>query len=176
MDVIREVTADSTEHGRIPESVVKSWMSSQDPDVLGATYVLLTSSIHAHRIDPPLTFDEIFEFLLRYYEWCLRTDPKSQWANSRYSAGWDLAGWFISLWDRHVDEKYIDRSKDLLERLYRTEGPELQRCIEHAILEHLFERKEIRKIFDAWRNDPGLKPAYDEAALWVAHGGTSPLS
>jgi len=151
-------------------------MSATEPDVRGATYGLLHSA-HMTRVKPALTFDEVFDFILGYFEWCIKTDPApGAWANTRYSAGWDLVGWFLALWDQRPDKKYFERIKSRLATLYKGGNAELKKSIEHAIVEHLFERKEVRKFFADWEDDPALKPAYDEGKLWVSRGGNSPLS
>lgn len=160
----------------ISDSQVRNWMRSEDADILGATYAFLSNAAQVQRVSPPLPFEEVFHFMLRYYEFCFRNDPKSRWANSRYSAGWDLAGWFSQMWDQEENKKYIHQVKSFLERLFVTGTPELRRCIEHSVIEHLFEREPIRKFFEDWAHNPQLRPAYDEAKLWIERGGRSPLT
>ena len=175
-EIRRELQSSRDETREIPASRVRNWMSSKDPDVLGATYGFFHSA-HTGRIRPKLSFDEIFDFTLAYYEWCIRTDPPpGRWASTRYSAGWDLASWFFVLWDQKRDKKYFDRIKLKLEQLYESGDADLKQAIEHAIVEHLFERKAIRKFFANWKNDPQMKAAYEEGMLWITRGGTSPLS
>jgi len=141
-----------------------------------ATYGFLSNAGQVQRVSPPLEFDEVFDFILRYYEFCFRTDPKSQWANSRYSAGWDLTGWFTQMWDEERNTKYFQAIKSMLERLYVAGNAELKKCIEDSVIEHLFERKPIRKFFEDWAHNPQLRPAYDQAKLWGDRGGKSPLT
>ena len=174
--IIRELEAPAGNENVVVKSDVQGWMKSADADTLGATYGFLSNPVCVQRVTPPLSFDEVFEFMLRYYGFCLGTDPKSQWANSRYSAGWDLVGWFTKMWDEKREAKYFQAIKSLLERLYITGDPELKKCIEHAIVEHLFERRPIRAFFSDWRDNAQLRTAYDEGMLWVSGGGSSPLS
>lgn len=151
-------------------------MTSKDLDVIDATYVLINSS-HVQRIDPPLSFDEIFDFMLHYYVTCLKENPTPRGKPPmRYSAGWDLVAWFCHLWDTGAGKQYFKRIKAQLADLYKSGDSDLKKAIEHATIEHLFERKPIRKFFADWKSDPELRPAYDEGMLWVSHGGTSPLS
>jgi hypothetical protein len=174
--IIGELKADSNETREIPVSLVRSWLTCDDPDVRGAAYGFLRSA-HASRVRPELSFDEIFDFFLRYFDWCITVDPApGAWANTRYSAGWDLVGWFFRLWDESRDKKYLERIKFQLAELYKSGAEDRKKSIEHAIIEHLFERKQIRKFFADWKNDPDLRPAYEEGMLWVTHGGSSPLS
>ena len=174
--ITRELEAGRGETREIPASRVRQWMANADPQVRGATYAFLHSA-HALRVTPALSFDEVFDFTLNYYEWCIRTDPEpGDWANNRYSAGWDMAGWFFGLWDGRCDRKYFERIKSRLAELYKTGDAALKKAIEHAIIEHLFERKQVRKFFADWQKDPELKAAYDEGMLWITHGGKTPLS
>jgi hypothetical protein len=174
--VIDELKASSTGKNPISQSEVCKWMESDDADTLGATYVFLSKPKHISRVDPPLAFDTVFSFMLKYFEFCLKTDPRSKWANSAYSAGADLVGWFVWMWDDGRGRNYFEVIKNKLAALYISGSPDLKKCIEHAIIEHLFERKQIRKFFGDWKTNPQLQPAYDEGMLWVKGGGTSPLT
>lgn len=161
---------------QISERRVHIWMSSDDPEVLGATYELLMNGKHAGRITPPLEFDDVFEFLIRYYDFCLRKNPRGSWVDDRFSASCEFVRVFVSFWDERRDKKYFDEMKSLLSRLY-TEGPgELKDSIEQAIVEHLFEREEIREFFSDWQDNPQLQPAYEAGKLWAEGGGRSPLT
>jgi hypothetical protein len=174
--ITRELEADLNETREIPAALVQTWMKSPEPDIRGATYALLYSA-HVNRVKPPIPFDDRFQFFLDYYSWCLRVDPPPfGWANTRYSAGWDLVGWFCLLWDEGISKKYFEKIKSRLEEIYKQGDAELKKAVEHAIMEHLFERKNIRQFFSSWKDDPGLKPAFDEAMLWIAGGGSSPLT
>jgi len=60
--------------------------------------------------------------------------------------------------------------------MFLTEGQDVRRCITDAILEHLFERRDITKLFRDWKDHPELGVAYREAREWVEGGGSSPLT
>lgn len=175
-EIIRELERPPGERTSIPGSEVQRWMKSQDADTLGATYGFLSKAEQVHRVTPPLSFDDVVEFMLHYYGFCLRTDPRSPWANSRYSAGWDLVGWFTRMWNEKREKKYFQAIKSLLEKLYVTGDPELKKCIEHAVVEHLFERKDIRTFFSDWLDNSELRPLYDEGNMWIDGDGKSPLT
>src|SRR5262245_35230453 len=98
-EVIKQLEISPESGTSVPLSQVRKWMSSEETDVRGATYGFLSNPAQVKRVIPALEFDESFNFLLRYYEFCLTTDPKSRWANNRYSAGWDITGWFARMWD-----------------------------------------------------------------------------
>lgn len=175
-EIIDELMAPANERKSVPQSRVREWMDRQDADSLGATYVFLSKAEHTDRVTPPLEFDPVFDFMLRYYEFCLKTNPQSEWANNAYSAGWDLVGWFVWMWDEKRDKRYFEAMKCMLAKLYLAGGPELKKCIEHAVVEHLFERKDIIAFFGDWRENSQLRPAYEEGKMWVDGGGTSPLT
>lgn len=160
----------------IAESQVRRWMSSDDSEVLGATYELLTDAKHTRRIVPALPFDDVFAFILRYFDFCLRNSPDGEWVHDRYSAGHEFVSFFVALWDEGNERKYFEAMKSLLRDLYTKGTSELKGCIELAIIEHLFERQDIREFFNDWRDDPQLRPAYERGMLWVKHGGRSPLT
>lgn len=174
--IVGELMAPVANRKSVPQSQVRGWMRAEDADTLGAVYVFLSKPEHVDRVTPPLDFDTVFDFMLRYYEFCLKTNPESEWANSAYSAGADLVGWFTRMWDDGRDKKYFNAIKSRLAQLYISGSPDMKKCIEHAIIEHLFERKHIRKFFEDWRDRPQLRPAYEEGMLWVQGGGTSPLT
>ena len=175
-EIIKQLKAPAPERQSVPRSRVLEWMKSEDADTLGATYVFLSKAQHTHRVVPLLEFDPVFAFTLRYYEFCLKTNPESKWANSAYSAGADLVGWFVWMWDEGRDKRYFETIKSRLAELYISGSPERKKCIEQAIIEHLFERKPIRKFFSDWKANPQLQPAYEEGMRWVTGGGTSPLT
>ncbi len=160
----------------IPDSQVRRWMSTSDPEALGAIYVLLTDAKLSQTITPPLPFDEVFAFLLRYFEFCLRNDPQGEWVDNRFTAGSDFVSAFVSFWDARRESKYFREMKSLLSRLYIEGSGELKDSIEQAIVEHLFERKDIRQFFADWQDDPQLRSAYEAGKLWADGGGKSPLT
>ena len=175
-EIIKELKTPSGERRAIPQSEVRRWMETTEPDTLGAVYVFLSKPDHISRVSPPLSFDPVFDFMLRYYEFCLTTNPQSKWANSAYSAGSDLVGWFVWMWDEGRDRRYLEIVKSLLARLYISGPSDLKTCIEHAVIEHLFERKPIRRFFGDWNDNPELRPAYAEGMAWIKSGGASPLT
>ncbi|HTS09769.1 MAG TPA: hypothetical protein VMP68_29660 [Candidatus Eisenbacteria bacterium] len=175
-EIVKELETSPNQGGSVPLAQVRNWMNSDDTDTLGATYGFLSNAGQVNRVTPALEFEEVFSFMLKYFEYCFRTDPKSRWANGRYSAGWDLTGWFTQMWDEKRDRKYFEAIKSMLGKLYVEGDAGLKGCIEDSVIEHLFERKPIRKFFDDWQGDPDLRPAYEQGKAWVDGGGKSPLT
>jgi hypothetical protein len=175
-EIIRRLETAEDDSSTIAVSEVRGWMTSDDVEVLGATCTLLMDARLVQRIRPSLPFDEVFAFFLRYYEFCLKQDPHGEWVDDRFSAACDIVSTFVSWWDDRRNKVYFDKIKSLLSHLYIEGTPELKRSIEQAIVEHLFERDDIRQFFSDWNEDPRLRPAYDSGVSWAKGGGTSPLT
>lgn len=130
--MLQEILEYLKKSGGSPTSIAKSdvaqWMVSDDPEVMGAVYRLVSDASLVERIMPVLPFNEIFAFLLRYYEFCLRNDPQGNWVDDRFSAACDFVSAFVSFWDDGRDKKYFQEMKSLLGRLY-TEGPGERRTL-----------------------------------------------
>jgi hypothetical protein len=167
-EIVSHLKKGKTDSFTIPRSEVIQWIASDDPEVMGAAYTLLLDATLADRIVPAPSFDEIFEFFLRYYEFCLRRDPQGEWVDDRFNAGCELVRFFVSYWDEGLEEKYFANLKSLLKRLYLEGSPDLQHTIVQAIVEHLFETEPIRRFFNDWRDDPQLREAYDQGCEWAA--------
>ena len=80
----------------VSRAKLERWINADDIHVLGATYALISDPNHVARITPPLQLSEVSAFLQRYFVRCLREDPKSDWADSRYTAGWDIVRWLAA--------------------------------------------------------------------------------
>lgn len=175
-DITTLLESAETESSPIAESKIRGWMSSDDAEVLGATHTLLTQERLVRRITPPLPFDEVFAFFLRYYEFTLKSNLHGEWVDDRFTAGCDFVSFFVLSWDEGRDKRYLSELKSLLARIYVDGPPELKISIEQAIVEHLFERDDIQTFFSDWRDNPRLRSAYDAGLSWVQAGGKSPLT
>lgn len=161
---------------RVNASVVRSWLKSDDPEVLGAIYDFMTRPNGAARISPPLDFAEYQNLMFRYGDICLRRDEAGEWADSRYSYGTRLVGWILKLWKGDDRERqFVQRWKEWLSQKYRDGDSTVRRCIVDAVLEHLFEHAELRSYFSDWKHDSLLAIAFEEADEWSRFGGHSPL-
>jgi hypothetical protein len=159
----------------IAATKVRAWMRSDDLEALGALAGALWREASVARIQPALDYEEVFRFLLEYYERCLRENPEGEWAEGRYPAGSTIASWFTALWDNaSVPRERLLQIKNWLAALYRQGDDDLRLCIETATLEYLFERAEIAAWFEDWLYDPLLGPAYERALDWGRHQGRPP--
>lgn len=175
-EIIKELRTPAGEQRDVPQSQVRRWMDSEETDVLGATYKFLMASEQTQRVKPPLDFDPVFDFILRYYAHCLKANPQSRWADDASSAAMDFVRWFVWMWDQERDRRYFETIKARLAELYISGTSDVKDRIEHGVIEHLFERAAIREFFSDWRDNPQLRRAYDEGVLWVEGGGMSPLT
>jgi hypothetical protein len=151
---------------KIPASQVRGWLSQPSVEVLGAVTQHIVRQ--SHRVDPPLSMEEICNTVQEYYKQCLiQNVQNSEYAPNRSIAGLELVGWFQSLWrDSAVPREYLVRLKTMLREL----------CIENrvpqdqmvgAVLEHLFEVPEIEEFFVDWKSDARLRSAFDLAMNWA---------
>ncbi len=153
---------------------VRRWMATTDVEAAGALYHLLFGSVRTRPlVDPALGKEGYEEFLKRYYARCIRDDPRGEWADSRYTAAWDLVGWMRSMWERSPDE--FSRWKAWLAEMYRTGDVQVRDCLVNGTLEHLFESRTMARAFADWKRDPVLAAAYAAAMAWPQGGGSSPL-
>lgn len=163
---LREIVSELDKRTSIAHESVKRWMETQDIEAMGALMSLLADEKHSQRIDPPIVFEEYFPFAARYYERGIRENPDGEWSDSRTTAGWDFAKWFIQLWeDRPSYETEIKQLGTLLKRLYEGGSEEFRSEFVISILEHLFQVPEIADYFADWQNELLLSPAYAEAKL-----------
>jgi hypothetical protein len=149
-------------------------MKSEDMEVLGFLFSMMDES--RMKVEPRLTIREYLDFAKLYSERCFKENPDGEWSDSRYSAGWNLVGIFCWFWDNNPEPAILSELKDWIASLYLEGDSDLRLCLETAALEHLFERKDVRKFFSDWGRDPILKAAFENASLWVKGGGKSVLS
>jgi hypothetical protein len=159
---------DSTNVHDVPKAQVLAWMESPDLDVRGALYSVIADADLVTRVKPALGFDDCFDFVVSYLEQCMVEDPKSEWADSRYSAGRQLVTWIIHFWEsKEIPREKLLEIKGRLAALY-TEGDEdTQDALVNAVLEHLFEKQELVAFFEDWKDDRNLAKAYGDALAWI---------
>src|SRR5260221_6426555 len=70
---------------------LRVWMTAPDVESRGAVHAMLAQEQVRSCITPPLPWDDYFKFVKDYLFRCLRENPGSDWASTRYEAGWELA-------------------------------------------------------------------------------------
>lgn len=169
-EIARQLEASNSANASpIPRANVERWMKSSSINEMGATYALLMEPGAVKRIEPSIPSASVVTFLRRYFERCLKEDPKSDWANSRYSAGWDLARLLL------LQARTKTKSRQELAgwiswvaNLYKGSDEPVRQAIETSILEHVLAEPFFVKHFGEWRNDPKLRSAL-ERSLNAAH-------
>jgi len=156
--------------------LIRNWLNSGQIEILAVIYEFSYKKEIYEKIVPPLTFIDYYKLITKYFSLCFEKNHKDDyWIHSRYSAGRDLVGWFVNLWDdKHTSKKYLKSMKDWMANLYKKGDGELKECLITATLEHLFEDKKIIKYFSDWRKDPELKIAFQTAKEWCEIGESNP--
>lgn len=80
----------------LPLAELEQWMGSGDIEVLGFVNCVIDDG--RFRIDPPFPVAEYVTWVKHYYGRCFRENPDSEWADSSYSAGWDLVRKYFADW------------------------------------------------------------------------------
>jgi len=173
---LEEVISAMRAVGKIPRPLVRKWMQSNDVEVLGAVYSLFMEPRYYRRIQPSLTIDDYRKFVLPFLQRCILDNPQGDWSLTRYEAAWCAEDWFTQLWnDKHVPRRELSRMKAWLVKMYMDNGGEVRQCIVTAVLEHLFERTDIRRFFSDWQKDPVLRGAFSASTAWSDLGSTGSL-
>jgi hypothetical protein len=160
--MLEEIVAElERSEGSISHVKIREWMSTTDLDAMGAVYALLSEPAHSARISPPIDKYEVSAFLRRYFDRCITENPESEWSDSRYSAGWDLAHW-LRHWakSKDLDLVELDRWTRWLGELYRKGDEAIRLAIETATLEHVLGEPAVRELFADWLKDPVLAEGY----------------
>jgi len=152
----------------VPKAQVLSWMESPDLDVQGALCSIIADADLVKLVKPELGFDDCFHFVISYLERCMLEDPDSAWADSRYGAGTQLVGWIRHFWeDKSIPRERLQEIKHRLAALYVQGDERMRDAVVNAVLEHVFESKELVAFFEDWKDDPNLGAAYRDALAWV---------
>ena len=163
---LKNIVAEFDKSAPIGHAAVKRWMETQDIEAMGALMSLLADEKHSQRIEPPIGFEEYFPFATRYYERSLLENPDGEWSDSRTTAGYDFAKFFIQLCqDRPTYETEITQLKSLFKQLYEEGDEDFRSDFVIVLLEHLFQDPEIAGYFSDWQNEPLLNTAFAEAKL-----------
>ena len=151
----------------IPKPKILLWMQLKDITAQGALYFLTNEKWD--QIKPELTTDEICNFILKYLTTCIKENPPSaDFIHTRYEAGWELSNWIKHLYAKGPQtHEWIFKIIHRLKNLYLEGSPEIQDCIVTATLEHIFEDKQLVKLFNDWPTDPKLNLAYEQALQWA---------
>jgi hypothetical protein len=145
----------------LDRAVVIEWMQSGDLEVLGAVHRLLQYKSGLERTQPPLDFDDYFEFMTRYYRRCLCEYSDTNRdnfveAHASWEASHAVVGWFVQLWrDKSVPRSALHNLKEWMAETTEV-GPRTRSLMASALRQHLFQQRRFRKFFADWESDPRL--------------------
>lgn len=159
----------------VSKSLVKKWMASQSINVKGAIYYYVADGRYSKVIEPMMTFEDYFNFIVPYLLDCIKLDVDGEWVHNQYIAGHELVGWITDFWEKDVHKKRLKEFKKTLALNFKEGDKGIKVAIVNGVLEHLFENSGIRKFFSDWREDPELKQAYEDAMLWNTKPGIKPI-
>lgn len=149
---------------KIPLSHIEKWSGSLDVDVMGAVFYILTDENCYANITPSPKIESYNDFFLRYFEYCILNDPDSNWADSRYTACYNVTKWFKYLWrNNKKNQLALKKIKTWLENICKQGDSNIQKSIEYGILEHLLDRNDVLNFFSNWKTDKSLKLVLDES-------------
>jgi hypothetical protein len=147
---------------------VLGWMKDDNLEVRAALYQMIVDRKRGSRVQPPLTFDDYFGFVVPFLVQCIKEDCEGEWTENRSLSGHSLKNWFVGLWDDEaVPREKLYKLKLLLETLYKEGDTSTRDVVVNSILEHLFERHDMREFFADWAHDSGLAEAHRDALLWA---------
>lgn len=170
MSVRNDILAALASTEVVPRERVLEWIAAGDLESWALLYEL-TGQAYS-RIDPELGMEETCGFLLEYYLACIAGNTeRGPNGHSRFEAASEMAGWLDKLWDRRPDtDSVIEELVHRMTELFLRSDPVVRNCLETGFLEHVFERKELVTLFEAWQSHPELSTAYSDCVEWgVAH-------
>lgn len=148
----------------LPPSLIKLCMASYDIRLLGAMNSVLDMPQNMGRLSPHLDIRSILTFKMHYCERCLTEDPKNEWADSRYTAAWDFASWFLSQYHKstivNTDLMLIEQ---WLKNFFLKSMPQVRICLTRTILAEILRERNIRQLFEDWQKHPDLQRALQSA-------------
>jgi hypothetical protein len=148
----------------LPPSLIKLCMASYDIRLLGAVNSVLDMPQDFGRVSPKLDIRSILTFKMHYCERCLTEDPKNEWADSRYTAAWDFAYWFLGQYHKSA---ILNADLMLIEQWLKTfflkSTPQVQICLTRTILAEILRERKIRHLFEDWEKHPDLQRAMQSA-------------
>lgn len=141
-------------------------LSSTDPEVQGALFVLLVERCAV--VQPPMEPTLYDRFVASYLRRCMESDVgRSEWVLTPYLAGHTLAGWIARI-DLKTGNSRVQWWVEWMANFYRSATADTRDVIVNGALEHLFEHRGVRRMFHDWRRDPVLNEAWRAAEEWVA--------
>lgn len=149
----------------IPRQLVREWIQrSANSDDDAMLYKLTREA--SNRIKPPLETAETCVLIQRYLLGCIRQNPGSGIALSRYEAAGELEAWFDHVASMEDTRDVIQGVVSEVTTLFLTGDQDVRRAIETGFLEHVLEQATMRPLFSHWAHDERLQEAWRLALAW----------
>jgi hypothetical protein len=87
-DFLFAIAEGEEREGSIPKADIVASIRSDDTELAGAIYDIVTTDKLRKRIEPPLPDEELGDLITEYFERCILTDPKGERTLTRYGAAW----------------------------------------------------------------------------------------
>lgn len=134
---------------------LEQWARDDNISNLGKLYYFMSTTTCTKFSEDKLFADVSSTFLQNYYLRCIKENPDDEWADSRYTAAWDCAGWFMKL---HAENK-LKILNDFTERLsvlYKSSDYKTKEAVINGFLEHVLRKKSTHRYFRGWKRDQTL--------------------
>lgn len=153
---------------RVSGSRVKEWLATRDPDVLSAVYLAVSKRLD--RLEGGVAPEVYFDLVKTLFDVLPRSEGLSDYALSRLDVGTIYAA-FLRQCARELatspgQARLLSAGAEHLALAYKAGDERQRRYIVDGIIEHVFPEHAARAAFSAWRADPLLRVAYEEAAEW----------
>jgi hypothetical protein len=146
---------------------ISSWIESGDIELMGAAFEALMSPDPI--VDRDVDHACAERFLVRYLVAALEghADSAEVFAMQPYIAGHELARIYEHWRSRTRSPDALRHARDELARLYVAGDDSQKRRVVDGALEHIFESVPCRADFEAWKTEPALAKAIEEAMEWA---------
>ncbi len=95
-DFLFAIAEDEEREGSIPKADIVAGIRSDDTELAGVIYDIVTTDKLRKRIEPPLADKELDGLITEHFERCILTDPKGEWTLTRYGAAWEAQAWGLA--------------------------------------------------------------------------------
>lgn len=145
---------------------VLQWMESGSMELMSAAFQILSS--RTSQLRGTLSSAAVAEFEARYLIQIMAAaePPSAVFDFSPYLAGHALATLYKTLRNAQKFNPLALWIRNELEGLYQSGDEAKKRLVVDGVLEHIFESADLRGDFAAWRGNPALRTAFDEASDW----------
>jgi hypothetical protein len=164
-ELTRSIRSALQSKDRIPGPLVREWIQrASDVETDALLYQLTREGWN--RIEPRLEAAETCALIQRYLLGCIRDNPNSGSALSRYEAAGELEAWFDHLASQEDTHEILRGIVGEITTLFLNGDDQVRAAVETGFLEHVLEQPRMRPLFSEWANDERLEEAWRHALAW----------